>query len=160
MTVIQMSERELTRLRISQAFSPRRPRIKHLRRADRQRFPPVAAGKPALRATACRAASGSGAPLRLPRAHVTEPIAGSRVIPPRGRRILLRSLGRPRCVILAGPSFIRDTRTAAGRGDVPLIKLRFRCSNCGSRLTNWVVTAKDTGPRVSRGQVVAKGKAR
>ena len=37
----------------------------------------------------------------------------------------------------------------AGRGDVPLIKLRFRCSNCGSRLTNWVVTAKDLGPRAS-----------
>ena len=35
----------------------------------------------------------------------------------------------------------------AGRGDVPLIKLRFRCSNCGSRLTDWVVTAKNTGPR-------------
>ena len=37
----------------------------------------------------------------------------------------------------------------AGRGDVPLIKLRYRCSNCGSRLTNWVVTAKDSGPRAS-----------
>ena len=35
----------------------------------------------------------------------------------------------------------------AGRGDVPLIKLRFRCSNCGSRLTDWVVTARNTGPR-------------
>ena len=34
-----------------------------------------------------------------------------------------------------------------GRGDVPLIRLRFRCSNCGSRLTDWVVTAKNTGPR-------------
>jgi hypothetical protein len=33
----------------------------------------------------------------------------------------------------------------AGRGDVPLIKLRFLCSNCG-RLTDWVVTAKNTGP--------------
>ena len=38
----------------------------------------------------------------------------------------------------------------AGRGDVPLIKLRFRCSNCGSRLTDWVVTAKNTGPRGRR----------
>ena len=36
---------------------------------------------------------------------------------------------------------------AAGRGDVPLIRLRFRCSNCGGRLTDWVVTAKNTGPR-------------
>jgi hypothetical protein len=34
----------------------------------------------------------------------------------------------------------------SGRGDVPLIKLRFRCSNCGGRLTDWVVTAKNTGP--------------
>jgi len=33
-----------------------------------------------------------------------------------------------------------------GKGDVPLIKLRFRCSNCGGRLTDWVVTARDTGP--------------
>ena len=33
---------------------------------------------------------------------------------------------------------------------MPLIKLRFRCSNCGSRLTDWVVTAKKTGPRGRR----------
>jgi hypothetical protein len=33
----------------------------------------------------------------------------------------------------------------ASRGDVPLIKRRFRCSNCGSRLTDWVVTAKKPG---------------
>ena len=33
-----------------------------------------------------------------------------------------------------------------GKGDVPLIKLRFRCLNCGGRLTDWVVTARDTGP--------------
>jgi hypothetical protein len=38
----------------------------------------------------------------------------------------------------------------AGRGDVPLIKLRFRCSNCGSRLTDFVVTTKNTGPRGRR----------
>jgi len=37
-----------------------------------------------------------------------------------------------------------------GKGDVPLIKLRFRCSNCGGRLTDWVVTAKNTGPRGRR----------
>lgn len=36
----------------------------------------------------------------------------------------------------------------AGHGDVPLINLRFRCSNRGSRLTGWVVTAKKTGPRL------------
>ena len=31
----------------------------------------------------------------------------------------------------------------AGRGDVPLTSMRFRCSNCGSRLTDFVVTAKE-----------------
>ena len=30
----------------------------------------------------------------------------------------------------------------AGRGDVPLIQLRFRCSNCGSQLTDFVVTSR------------------
>jgi hypothetical protein len=43
----------------------------------------------------------------------------------------------------------------ADRGDVPLIELRFRCSNCGGRLTDWVVTAQATGPRGTRGQVRA-----
>jgi len=28
---------------------------------------------------------------------------------------------------------------AAGRGDVPLIETRWRCGNCGSRLTDFVV---------------------
>jgi hypothetical protein len=32
---------------------------------------------------------------------------------------------------------------AAGRGDVPLRALRFRCSGCRSRLTEFVVTGKD-----------------
>jgi hypothetical protein len=31
----------------------------------------------------------------------------------------------------------------AGRGDVPLVKLRFPCANCGSRLTDFVVTATE-----------------
>ena len=31
----------------------------------------------------------------------------------------------------------------AGRGDVPLIHLRFRCSNCGSDRTDCVVTSRD-----------------
>ena len=30
-----------------------------------------------------------------------------------------------------------DALTDSGRGDVPLIRLRFRCSNCGRRLTDW-----------------------
>ena len=34
---------------------------------------------------------------------------------------------------------------AAGRGDVPLIRLRFRCSNCGSRLTDWVGNGEERG---------------
>ena len=36
----------------------------------------------------------------------------------------------------------------AGRGDVPLMQLRFRCGNCGSRRTDWAATAKETGPRM------------
>jgi hypothetical protein len=31
----------------------------------------------------------------------------------------------------------------ACHGDVPLIHLRFRCSNCGSSLTDFVVTATE-----------------
>jgi len=31
----------------------------------------------------------------------------------------------------------------AGKGDVPLLDLRFRCSNCGSGLTDFVVTARE-----------------
>jgi hypothetical protein len=31
---------------------------------------------------------------------------------------------------------------AAGKGDVPLINLRWLCSNCGSRLTDWVCTSR------------------
>ena len=29
---------------------------------------------------------------------------------------------------------------AGGRGDVPLVKMRWRCGNCGSRLTDSVVS--------------------
>ena len=32
-----------------------------------------------------------------------------------------------------------------GRGDVPLIHLKYRCSNCGSRRTDWVVTSRYSG---------------
>ena len=31
---------------------------------------------------------------------------------------------------------------AAGRGDAPLINLRWRCGRCGSRLTDWVCSSK------------------
>jgi hypothetical protein len=30
-----------------------------------------------------------------------------------------------------------------GRGDVPLTELRFRCSQCGTDNTNFVVTSRD-----------------
>jgi hypothetical protein len=33
----------------------------------------------------------------------------------------------------------------AGKGDVPLINLKFRCSNCGSRLTDFGCTSKAAG---------------
>ena len=32
----------------------------------------------------------------------------------------------------------------AGRGDVPLIQRRFRCGNCGGRLTDRMVTSRDS----------------
>jgi len=35
----------------------------------------------------------------------------------------------------------------AGRGDVPLVRLRFRCANCGSSLTDCVVTATEATGR-------------
>ena len=35
----------------------------------------------------------------------------------------------------------------SGRGDVPLVQLRWRCANCRSRLTDFVVTTKDTRPK-------------
>jgi hypothetical protein len=37
-----------------------------------------------------------------------------------------------------------ETLIAAGRGDTPLRALRFRCTSCRSRLTDFVVTGKDT----------------
>lgn len=38
---------------------------------------------------------------------------------------------------------------AAGRGDVPLAKLRFRCSRCGSRKTDWQVAARRSDEKPS-----------
>ena len=32
---------------------------------------------------------------------------------------------------------------ASGHGDVPLTKLRFRCPNCGTDRTDFVVTSRD-----------------
>ena len=34
-----------------------------------------------------------------------------------------------------------------GMGDVPVVKLRFRCANCGSRLTDRVVSGSHLGPK-------------
>ena len=36
----------------------------------------------------------------------------------------------------------------AGRGDVPLNRLRFRCANCRSRLTDFLVTSLDEALRI------------
>lgn len=33
-----------------------------------------------------------------------------------------------------------------GRGDVPLVHLRYRCMKCGSSRTDWVIAALRTGP--------------
>ena len=38
----------------------------------------------------------------------------------------------------------------AGRGDVPLIELRWRCVRCGHRGIDMVVTAKNIGPKHAR----------
>jgi hypothetical protein len=35
-----------------------------------------------------------------------------------------------------------EALVASGRGDVPLMKLRFRCSRCNSRKTDWQVAQK------------------
>ena len=45
-----------------------------------------------------------------------------------------------------------------GRGDVPLKDLRFRCTKCGSRLTDSVVMAKDA-LRVEPWRAQAEGRA-
>ena len=36
----------------------------------------------------------------------------------------------------------------AGKGDVPLIHLRYRCSGCGTGNTDWVVTSRGAARRV------------
>jgi hypothetical protein len=36
-----------------------------------------------------------------------------------------------------------------GKGDIPIINLRFRCSNCGSRLTDAVVSGSHLTPKRS-----------
>ena len=46
--------------------------------------------------------------------------------------------------LMAAPSRRCAGLVDAGRSDVPLVGLR---SNCGSGLTDWVVTAKSKGPR-------------
>jgi Zn finger protein HypA/HybF involved in hydrogenase expression len=38
-----------------------------------------------------------------------------------------------------------------GEGDVPVVKLRFRCENCGSRLTDCVVSGSHLRPTRSAG---------
>jgi hypothetical protein len=36
-----------------------------------------------------------------------------------------------------------DAIVESGRGDVPLTRLRFRCSRCGTDRTDFVVTSRD-----------------
>jgi hypothetical protein len=36
---------------------------------------------------------------------------------------------------------------AAGRGDVPLVQMKWRCGNCGSRLTEFIVGGSHMRPR-------------
>jgi hypothetical protein len=36
---------------------------------------------------------------------------------------------------------------ADGRGDIPIINLRFRCTNCGSHLTDAVVSGSHLTPK-------------
>jgi len=65
-------------------------------------------------------------------------------------RSTLRS--RYTCVLVWCKS-CRHQREAAlqalvdGGRDVPLIRLHALCLNCGGRLTDWVVTSKNTGQR-------------
>ena len=40
--------------------------------------------------------------------------------------------------------------TAAGQGGVPLVRLRWRCGNCGSRLTEFIVGGSHMRPRGTR----------
>jgi hypothetical protein len=35
----------------------------------------------------------------------------------------------------------------AGRGDVPLVQMKWRCGNCGSRLTEFIVGGSHMQPR-------------
>ena len=37
-----------------------------------------------------------------------------------------------------------DALVASGRGDVPLVRLRYRCSNCHGDMTDFVVMSKDS----------------
>ena len=37
----------------------------------------------------------------------------------------------------------------AGKGDAPIARMRFRCTSCGSRLTDAVVTGSHFGARTS-----------
>jgi len=37
-----------------------------------------------------------------------------------------------------------EALVASGRGDVPLVRLRYRCSNCHGDMTDFVVMSKDS----------------
>ena len=42
-----------------------------------------------------------------------------------------------------GQTELSIERRYSGRGDVPLTELRFRCSQCGTDRTDFVVTSRD-----------------
>ena len=44
---------------------------------------------------------------------------------------------------------------AAGRGDVPVVDLRFRCGACGSRNTGVIVSGSRTGRQLLRARLVS-----
>jgi hypothetical protein len=37
----------------------------------------------------------------------------------------------------------------AGKGDVPLVRMRWRCGNCGSRVTEFIVAGSHMRPKSS-----------
>ena len=79
------------------------------------------------------------------------------------RDVMTDDLPTPRSTLLAG--YVRVLLTCrpclhkqdadlqalvdGGRGDEPLINLRWRCARCGHRKIDMIVTAKQTSPRLA-----------
>jgi hypothetical protein len=60
-------------------------------------------------------------------------------------------LSAPRPVWCKACRHAKDADLAAlittGRGDVPLVQMKWRCGNCGSRLTEFIVGGSHMRPR-------------